>query len=504
MTLIKKIPIRGEKLNILMFSKQNDVINYNPRLRYKNLKAFTILRTQHLVEELLVKFPSTDISDRVYIYLSKNNIKNPTNNKYTYEDAFFITNFVGHLIRERKIRVAEDIIYTLNDAEIIKDFYKKLNRSICSPSPEWKFNTTPQTEFKKRFNGEAKYSVYQLVDDLVKDKAEIQFDNYKRITVANPSTLATGIIKNKFGKAKSIVYNKTNVNVNIRLVYQDECIVTEAQRLSDSRFSNFNVGDKVKLVKPVTLNFIRDGIKNDIRWIIVKVSKSLANKLKEVKDLIDFEIPSNDPEKQNFILNLTSLVAFNKKDIDFVSNQNYSNINSLMRRSLVFGRLNSMLTVAGNNLFKGTNTNNNCVYYYEENKSTEKPSEEESENKKIDKILINNIIKTRKSCSCVINVKKALFGYIDIYDTTLLPLLPIDKTTECKIIKNKLQYILDEKNTDKDKKIEIYNELIRQKNIVEDKLNRFKVLYFASKEYKCNKKLKYIFGHYLSQEYKSQ
>ena len=256
-------------------------------------------------------------------------------------------------------------------------------------------------------------------------------------------------------------------------------------------------GDKVKLVKPVTLNFIRDGIKNDIRWIIVKVSKSLASKLKEVKDLIDFEIPSNDPEKQNFILNLTSLVAFNKKDIDFVSNQNYSNINSLMRRLMVFRRLNYMLTSAGNALFKGTNTNSNCVYFY-----TEKPSEEENKNKKTDGILINNVIKFKRYSSCVINVKKALYGYINIYNSTMVK--SVEKTIECKIIKSKLQYILDEKNKDKDEKIAIYNELIRQKNDIEDRLNRFKVLYFASKEYNCNKKLKYIFGYYLTQEYKPQ
>ena len=80
----------------------------------------------------------------------------------------------------------------------------------------------------------------------------------------------------------------------------------------------------------------------------------------------------------------------------------------------------------------------------------------------------------------------------------------VEKTIECKIIKSKLQYILDEKNKDKDEKIAIYNELIRQKNDIEDRLNRFKVLYFASKEYNCNKKLKYIFGYYLTQEYKPQ
>lgn len=492
MALIKTIPIRGEKLSINIYTELTSQQKQNIIERYKTFntvavpitKNLNVLETKGLLD--LVLNIRNNQAIYVYVNLIKTENKNSLNTVYTGEDAFFIIKLTEFLIKRKRIKVAEDLLHALNNINVLTEFYKGINHDCCGiklilpkkDDEKYQDSTLPQTIFKKRFSGKNKYSVYRLINDLVEDQAEIQVTNYKRISNSD-SNNGIGILKNEFGKIKSIIYNNVNTNLNISVIYKKDVTVIEDNN------PKYKKGEKVQIKYSVTLNFINNGIKNDIRWVIVKVSKPLKEKLEKIKELVDFSIPIPDNNSRYYlVLDLVNLAAFSKKDIDIIHNMDYNSINSNIIKFLVFKQLNYKL----NALKKLLPEKINSSYPTLESLTNTNTN---NDNKK-------DVIKTGENPN---NIKTASF-YLRTtikrcmkFNSSKTTGIDINKTIDYKILFEKLDYLIY-KEQDNDIRESAYKELIKQKKKAEEKIKKLKIIFSASRGYRCNKKILNIYNYY--------
>lgn len=297
----QKIRISNSKLIVEEIIKPISEPNKFPDLKYK--VAFVVDRSAGLaycIDNKLTfdHIAETTSKDATWYVIKEESKINPWHDLDEYERTTLMF-ILSTISSDSYLDLAEKMILATGDKKIIDNFYGHL---VYNCGDKWSFknivkdikNYKPERDEVTRiprYDGRVRYSVYKLINDLVKDKAKLLLDEdlvgkYNRIsqrTVAVDDDSSSE--KDDLPKWYQIIGklgNMTRPNISL----------------------TFRKGNQSR-----NLNLIRDGLLN-VRYLAVRVSDNLARRLRRSKCF-----SMNLVRKNDYLLDLTELPVVSRAEL---------------------------------------------------------------------------------------------------------------------------------------------------------------------------------------------
>ncbi len=315
---MKEILINGEKLKLI---KVADNTGYSDTIKFQGIKR--VMYRQFLVgfknqvtpwHPISVAGNSSHISTFAFTDVwALVKTKDKTIRKYTEEEYRILLGAIGSSFTLGYLELCEKLCISTKDENLIKEFYScysgdRFNKWLIEKYKDKSYTPAIRNkEFPRQYRG-ARYSIYELIKDLVNEKeAKVLLDakfigEYQRISKSKkkvPENVEYN--KDDWSDIKGILGNKERANLS--LLIQTPVSVTIPEETK-----------KVKAIKSV--NIIKDGIRN-MDFIGVSVGKKLESKLIRT-GCVDFKLIWEG----ELILNLNKLPVVSTRDIKHTSAKN--------------------------------------------------------------------------------------------------------------------------------------------------------------------------------------
>lgn len=216
------------------------------------------------------------------------------------------------------LEAVEALVLATKDRDFISLFYKTYGdegivgfKKECIKLAQdklWRPNEKVDAMYPRAYKKGKRYSVYQLLKDLVEDKAKILTDpelvgGYERITASKTEKPEEVIpVEDQWQEINNLVGNKTRANLSLQFTSFVDIDVPENE-------VGVKPGVRRNLECIKTFSIVRDGVLN-MDLLAVRVSKKLAHKLRAVGC-----IRMNLIYKNSLLLDLTTIPVISKGDL---------------------------------------------------------------------------------------------------------------------------------------------------------------------------------------------
>lgn len=230
---------------------------------------------------------------------------------YTAEDKRIMQDYLCAMIEMEHFDTAENLCFALNDEEISKRFYSAYGREALKSFCEYVKSNIPSTSGSLRYSKiyqRNRYSVYQLVKDLVEDKSMIYTDpsligSYTKISRGVRS--GSSFVPDRWSKVIDFSGNMTRANLS--LTYSGPHFVN----IPENEFGITSGLKEVKAVKSFCI--VKDGLLWTTQLGVKVNNKRLLNKFRGAGIL-----KSNLVYDDEYLLDLTQIPIIGKSSLRFV------------------------------------------------------------------------------------------------------------------------------------------------------------------------------------------